>query len=59
MRAVNRGRHADDVLDADTPLTGRPSSVRNRLDRRVWKVAAFYVAMPSTTVPCGTSRSTA
>jgi hypothetical protein len=39
MRAVNRGRHADDVLDADTPLAGRPSTVRSRLDRPVGKVA--------------------
>ena len=27
---VNRDQHADDVLDADTPLSGRPSTVRNR-----------------------------
>ena len=49
IRAVNRGRHADNVLDADTPLAGRPSTVRNRLDRPAGKVVAFYAAMPSTT----------
>ena len=49
MRAVNRGRHADDVLDAGTPLAGRPSKLRNRLDRPVGNVAAFHAAMPSTT----------
>ena len=47
IRAVKRGRHADDVLDAGTPLAGRPSTVRNRLDRPVGKVAAFYAAKPN------------
>jgi hypothetical protein len=41
---------ANDVLDAGTPLTGRPSTVRNRLDRPLGKVAASYAAMPSATV---------
>jgi hypothetical protein len=27
IRAVNRGRHADNVLEADTPLAKRPSTV--------------------------------
>src|ERR1017187_5293702 len=50
FRSVKRGRHADDVLDADMPLAGRPSTVHNRRNRPVGKVASFYAAMPSTTV---------
>ena len=49
IRAVDRNMHADDVLDAGTPLAGRSSTVRDRLDRPVGKVAAFCAAMPSTT----------
>ena len=50
IRAVDRNMHADDVLDAGTPLAGRPSTVPNRLDRPVGKMAPLYAAMPSTTV---------
>ena len=46
IRAVKRGRHADDVLDADMPLAGRPSTVRSRLDRPAGKVAAFMRRCP-------------
>lgn len=59
IRAMKRGRHVDDVLDAGTPLAGRPSTVRNRRYRPVGTWRALYVAMPSTTVPGGTIRSTA
>ena len=58
IRAVDRNLHADDVLDTDTPRAGRPSTVRNRHVRRVGRLAAFYAAMPSTTVR-GTIGSTA
>jgi hypothetical protein len=39
IRAVKRGPHANDVLDADAPLAGRPSTVRNRHNRPAGKVA--------------------
>ena len=32
IRAVNRGPHADDALDADTRLAGRPSTVGSATD---------------------------
>src|ERR1039457_3023160 len=35
IRAVNRGPHADKVLDADTRLAGRPSTVQNGRNRQV------------------------
>ena len=50
MRAMDRSQHTDDMVDADTPLAGRPSTVPNRLDRPVGKMAPLYAAMPSTTV---------
>jgi hypothetical protein len=38
----DRGRHAYDVVDADTPPAVRPSTVRNRHDRPVGKVAGAW-----------------
>src|ERR1035441_4198794 len=39
IRAVNRGRHADNMFDSDTPLAGRLSTVQDLLDRLVEKAA--------------------
>jgi hypothetical protein len=59
IRAVNRCRHADNVLEADTPLAKRPSTVRNRFSWPVGKVAGVLCGHALDDRARGTIKSTA